>query len=227
MASDAQRSAATRKLSEATSKLSRLLETENELEAMLEEARQNGRGPRRQPHARRLRTRLQEFESTLEAEEPATREANRRRQRPGRSPPSATDASAGVDAPTMPWTTPRSRSSPATSSTAWSGLRSREVPVDPGHVPHPNARPEGPASSGPRTRPGPRFGSPGRTRRDGVPQSPRAHAGAASGTFKVCSVIAKDVDSALRASRRKTQHAEKCRRPLSPRRGPSRRARAT
>ena len=54
-------------VSEAASKLSRLLETENELEAMLEEARQTAEGLVTAARAA-AEERLQEFESTLEAE---------------------------------------------------------------------------------------------------------------------------------------------------------------
>ena len=56
-----------RNLSEATSKLSRLLETENELEAMLEEARQTAEGLVAAARAS-ANERVREFESTLEAE---------------------------------------------------------------------------------------------------------------------------------------------------------------
>lgn len=54
-------------VSEATSKLSRLLETENELEAMLEEARQTAEGLVTAARAA-AEERVREFESTLEAE---------------------------------------------------------------------------------------------------------------------------------------------------------------
>lgn len=67
MASD-RKDRSERNLSEATSKLSRLLETENELEAKLEEARQAAEGLVTAARAA-AEERVREFESTLEAED--------------------------------------------------------------------------------------------------------------------------------------------------------------
>lgn len=66
MASD-RKDRSERNLSEATSKLSRLLETENELEAMLEEARQTAEGLVAAARAA-ADERVREFESSLETE---------------------------------------------------------------------------------------------------------------------------------------------------------------